>query len=341
MASITKTENGYRAQVYVLGERASATRRTKREAEAWAAAKETEIRERLEKSPGDRVTLHEALSDYCDQVTPSKRGQRWERIRLEAFQRDESLPLDKAMAKIEPADIARFRDARQREVSAGSILRELGLLSAVFEHARLEWKYVTTNPVRDIRKPRAPDHRDVVITRPQIKAILREAGYRPSREAVRTVSEAVAIVFLVALRTGMRAGELCGLTWDRVYAGYCSTPHKVGRTETSLRDVPLPPKAERLINRMRGFDPKLVFGIKTSSLDAMFRKFRDRAGLSGFTFHDSRHTAATWIAGRMKSNDIPAQQALMDLCKIFGWTKLDQALTYYNPSAADIAKRIA
>jgi len=25
---------------------------------------------------------------------------------------------------------------------------------------------------------------------------------------------------------------------------------------------------------------------------------------------------------------------------MFGWAKLDQALTYYNPSAADIAKRI-
>lgn len=341
MASITKTDSGYRAQIYVLGERASATKRTKREAEAWAAAKETEIRERLGKSPGERVTLSDALSDYREQVTPTKRGRRWESIRIDAFLRDASLPLDKPMSKIEPADIAQFRDARQRKISAGSVLRELGLLSAVFEHARLEWKYVATNPVRDIRKPRAPDHRDVVITRAQIKAILREGGYRPGHDQVRSVSEAVAIVFLVALRTGMRAGELCGLTWDRIYPGYCTTPHKVGRTDTSLREVPLTPKAERLISRMRGFDPKLVFGIKTSSLDAMFRKFRSRAGLSGFTFHDSRHTAATWIAGRMKSNDIPAQQALLDLCKIFGWTKLDQALTYYNPSAADIAKRIS
>ena len=37
MASITKAKNGYRAQVYVRGTRASAVCRTKREAEAWSA----------------------------------------------------------------------------------------------------------------------------------------------------------------------------------------------------------------------------------------------------------------------------------------------------------------
>ncbi len=38
MASITKTAKGYRAQVYVRGVRDSKSFRTKREAEAWAAA---------------------------------------------------------------------------------------------------------------------------------------------------------------------------------------------------------------------------------------------------------------------------------------------------------------
>lgn len=42
----------------------------------------------------------------------------------------------------------------------------------------------------------------------------------------------------------------------------------------------------------------------------------------------------------MKSNGLPAQQALLDLCKMFGWSNINQALTYYNPSAADIARRI-
>ena len=85
----------------------------------------------------------------------------------------------------------------------------------------------------------------------------------------------------------------------------------------------------------------LVFGLPPQTLDALFRKYRARAGLSGFTFHDARHTAATWIAGRMNSSGIPAQQALLDMCKAFGWSDTSRALTYYNPSAADIARRMA
>ncbi|MDR0735788.1 MAG: hypothetical protein LBF51_02965 [Zoogloeaceae bacterium] len=80
---------------------------------------------------------------------------------------------------------------------------------------------------------------------------------------------------------------------------------------------------------------------KTKPRDVpLTRKYRERAGLSGFTFHDARHTAATWIAGRMRSSGIPAQQALLDMCRMFGWSNTSRALTYYNPSAADIARRM-
>jgi len=79
---------------------------------------------------------------------------------------------------------------------------------------------------------------------------------------------------------------------------------------------------------MRGFDEVLVFGLKTASLDALFRNYRQRAGLEGFTFHDTRHTAATMLCKKVD---------VLTLCKIFGWSNTRQALTYYNPKAASIA----
>lgn len=137
------------------------------------------------------------------------------------------------------------------------------------------------------------------------------------------------MAFLLALRTGMRAGEICGLTWDRVFDDYCKT---FGKTSAATRDVPLTYQARRTIERMRGFDPELVFGIKTASLDSMFRKYRNRAGLEGFTFHDSRHTAATWNARKLH---------VLDLCLMFGWTNTKQALVYYNAPASDIVKQLS
>ena len=95
------------------------------------------------------------------------------------------------------------------------------------------------------------------------------------------------------------------------------------------------------MEKMRGFDPISVFGLAPATLESRFRTIRTRQGLSGFTFHDSRHTAATWMAGKFKSNkDISAQQAVFDMCKIFGWSDPKRALAYYNPNPEDIASRL-
>jgi integrase len=329
MASIQKRGAGYRAFVLVHGKRESKTFRLRREAEIWAAGRESEARH--ESTPSETHSLAEALIRYRDEVTPSKRGERWERIRIDHFLR--LFPVDLPLAKLTPAMLAEWRNARLKDVSAGTVRREFTLLSAVLETARKEWQWVRENPVRDVRMPPEPKHRERVISCREIRAMLKAMNYTG---AVQTVSDAVAVAFLVALRTGMRAGELCNLRWDDVHEGYCHLP----TSKTGARDVPLTPKALRLIERMRRWDRDLVFAVQSRTLYTLFRRYRAKAGLSGFTFHDARHTAATWIVGRMRANGIPAQQAILDLCKVFGWTNTSRALTYYNPSAADIARRI-
>lgn len=296
--------------------------RTKREGEIWEA--ET-LREMSQSAEAIRksVTFKHMLERYRDEVTPSNRGQRWEYIRIQAFIKS-TLPTKKPLHEITPNDIGLWRDERSKSVSAGTILRELGLLSSIFEHARREWSYIDSNPIRDVKKPREPDHRDIVINWRQIKAILRSLDHNP-RQTVKCVSQAVAVCFIVALRTGMRAGELTSLTWANVMDDYCILPV----TKTIPRNVPLSSKAVLSINQIKGFDNRLVFGLKPSTLDAMFRKYRDRAGIKNVHFHDARHTAATWMARKVD---------VLTLCKIFGWKNTKMALTYYNPKASDIAK---
>lgn len=296
--------------------------RTRREGKAW----EAEMLRNMQQSEQERkqyVTLKYVFEKYRDEVTPKKRGKRWEHIRIEAFLKS-TMPLNEPVHTIEPNHIGKWRDERLFTVSAGTVLRDFALLSAIFEHARKEWKLIEVNPIRDVKKPREPDHRDIIISRSQIKRLLKEMGYKPNHP-VRTVSQAVACCFIVALRTGMRAGELTSLTWKNVKDDYCILPV----TKTVPRNVPLSTKAIRAINTMKGYDSILVFGLKPSTLDAMFRKYRDRAGISNVHFHDARHTAATWMARKVD---------VLTLCKIFGWKNTKMALTYYNPKASDIAK---
>ena len=329
MPSITQTPNGkYRAQVYVNKTRDSQVFRTKREAVAWASARETELRGNIGKHPSEIHTLGHTLRKYIEEVSPTKRGSKKEIIRLNAMLR--MLPIDKPLSEIGSEVIQRFRDERMKVVKPNSVLRELGSLSAVFDHAKVEWKWIESNPVREIRKPQRPGHRKVMLTREQIKALLRQFGYSPSC-AIDSIGKSIAVMLLVSLRTGLRSGEACGLKWGDVGEHSC---HVSGKTEAADRDVPLTDKAVRLIEKMRGFDDDYVFSVKDDTRDAMFRKARGDAGLSGFTWHDTRHTAATWIVNNGTLNPF-------ELCKVFGWTDPKMAMIYFNPTAKDLLKRMA
>lgn len=330
MASIQKVEGGYRVQVDVKGRRASKTLPTKREATEWATDKEREFRAHAQGHQGHGKTLRDALRKFAEEESPKRRGERWEIVRLSAYEGDgHDLPLSKPMADVSDDDLRLWRDKRLKKCSRGTVLRDMTLMAAVLETARTEWKWIKANPIRDVKKPRQPPHRHRVISGPEVRNVLRMLGY--SREPVRSVSQAVAVAFLVALCTGMRAGELCGLRWADMRESY-GTAHNVKAIEKGMsRDVPLTSVARRLIERMRGWDDELVFGVNSKTLDVLFRRARKRAGYDDFVFHDTRHTAATNLAKRLH---------ILDLCKMFGWKRTDQALTYYNPTAAQIASRL-
>ena len=329
MAEPKRTAVGtWRIEVEALGRRDSKTLPTKREAQQWGAQRRAELRALGAGRAGTVKTLGDALRRYAEEVSPTHRGERWEIVRLAAFAR-QTLPIKKKLADVTRADMQAWRDARLSVTARGTVLRDMGLLNAVLEHCRTEWQWLDANPLKDVTRPANPDHRTVLIKPLQTRRVLRALGHGGARQPVRTVSQAVALCYLTALASGMRAGELCGLTWAHVHADYCALPV----TKTVPRDVPLSKVARRLIERMRGFDDVLVFGLKSQTLDALFRRARTRAGLAGFTFHDARHTAATRI-GLM-----PGMEPLT-LCKIFGWKKMDQALVYFNPTVSNIASRL-
>lgn len=333
MATPQKTAQGtWRIQIEVRGTRDSGTFPTKREAADWAAQRRVELLA-LSKGKGGTVkTLEDALKRYEAEVVPDRRGWVFDLKRIQAFRHSkahETLPRRKKLSDIAPSDLAAWRDARLKLVSRGSVLREMTLLSSVFAACcAAEWGWIESNPMRDVKRPQEPDHRERLVTPAELSKMAEALGLEDG--PIRTVSQAVGMCMLVALETGMRAGELCGLTWDRVFENYVqlTTATKSGKP----RQVPLTPKAKELIARMQGWDDTLVFGLKSQSLDALFRKARERAKLSGFTFHDLRHTAATNLARKLH---------VLDLCRMFGWSNPKMAMRYYNATAEDIAAQLA
>lgn len=325
MASITQVSSGYRASVYVKGVRETKQFRTKREAGAWAAARETQLRTQVKQEPAERHTLQDAFDRYGTDVAPKHKGSDKEIIRLAAIARQ--IDATRPIGQVTTGDWALWRDTRLKTVKGSSVLRDIKLLNSLYEVARKEWKWVAVNPLVDLAKPRNSPHRTRTISRAEIRQQLAAMGY--GRGKIDTVSKAACVVWLVALRTGMRAGEICKLPWSQVFERHMHVTAK-GIGEVT-RDIPITPKTRRLLDRMRGWDSTLVFAISPATLDSLFRRYRERAGLSGYTFHDSRHTAATWLARKLD---------VLDLCKMLGWSDPKMAMTYYNPTVHDIADRL-
>lgn len=320
MASFRKMAGGkWRAEIARLGVRASKVFPSKRAAQDWAARQEYLIAEA--KPPGATVTFGEALFRYAKEVSPTKRGARWEMLRLERFRREKFAAIK--MQDLTPADFAAWRDARLRDVAPGTVNREMTLLSGVLTIARKEWGLIQVNPISDVRKPTKPPPRDRLVTEAELAALAISAGDDLTKKTARAFH-----AFKFAMETAMRAGEITGLVWSRVDldARVCRLDMTKNGT---ARDVPLSKAAVALLRALPPADP--VLGLTGRELDALWRKLRDRAGVVDLTFHDSRHIAVTQLAQKIE---------VLDLARMTGHRNISELLSYYNAKASDIARRL-
>jgi integrase len=327
MASIRRHQGGYRAQVYVAGRRASKVFRTQREATAWALGKEGE----LERSPSETHTVRQLVERYIEEVIPGKRGGQHEERQAKALLRDFPDLVAKKLSEIDTPDMAQWRDTRLKTVSDGTILRNLSWLRHAFKVAREEWKWMDRNPLQGLRIPKNPTPRTRRVEMREVRALCRALDYRPGH-APRTKGQQVALALMVALRSGLRAGEILSLgrgnldMKNRVAKVQHKTQHLTGRP----REVPLRHPVIRLLRPVAHLER--CFDLSSATLDVLFRKARDRLMIEDLHFHDSRAEALTRLARKVD---------VMTLSKISGHKDVRILVNaYYRETAAQIAARI-
>ena len=322
MASIKKHKSGWRAQVFVAGQRKSKVLPTRRAAQDWAARAEWELRNHDQAAA--QVTLGEMLERYAREVSPAKRGHRWEIFRIEAMQRDAIGRMK--LGDLGPRHLAEWRDRRLREVAPGSVRREMVLLSSALSHARREWQMISTNPMSDVRKPAEPPARDRLPTWGELRRLRYVAG-----RDLQLAQTRAWWAFCFGMRTAMRAGEICALQWSDI-GERTATLH---RSKTGLgRVVPLSSHAREMLDELRPVTgPEgAVFQLKPGQLDALWRKVRGRAGVEGLTFHDSRAAALTALSRRVD---------VLTLARISGHKDVNLLLrVYYRENPEDLAARL-
>lgn len=323
MAYIRKLKNKrFIAEVRKLGLYQSRTFDSKVQAMAWAVEAENNL------SPNGLVrekTLSEAFIRYRDEVTPRKKSANNEYNRLNRLLNVPFAPM--LLETIQQQHVDHWIQQRLKQVLASSINRDLNLISAVFEKAK-RWRWIDNNPIRGLERPKNPPPRDRRISPQEIERILDALEF--DGKTVNTPRHIIAVAFLLAIETAMRQGEIWKLKWDDVFLDKCYLRLHETKNGTK-RDVPLSQEAVRLLNLLATFPKGKVFKTNQNSSGTIFRRALTLAGITGLTFHDTRHEALTRLAQKLE---------VLDLARMVGHRDPRSLMIYYNPTAEEIAARL-
>lgn len=268
---------------------------------------------------GERQAVGKYLESWLEAARPSVRPQTHRRY--EQYVRLHAVPVigRVSLSKLSPLHLQRlYKDRQDAGLSATSVRHLHAVIHRALGQAA-RWGYVARNVADLVTPPR--------MTRLQMRAL--------SPEQSRTLVEAAQgdrfeALYVLAISTGMRQGELLGLKWadvdldsgmiqvkatlQRTRDGFAFLEPKTAR---SRRQVALTRaavaalrrhKVSQLEERLRcpyWQDPEIVFatevGTPVESPNLLRRSFFPllaRAGLPRIRFHDLRHTAATLLLGQ-------------------------------------------
>ena len=325
MATMRKRGDKWRVEIYKSGIRKSKTCKTKAEATQWALEEEKKL-ELQEQGLQPETVLADVVERYLREVTPTKRGIRHETLRLNKFARHPMC--NKFIGDVTRKDFELWIAEREKEVSGESIRRELSTIRNIFNVAVERWNYIEKNPMIGLVLPKGSEPRTQRYSDEEIERILFVSGYNDTLKTIRARSGAA---MLFAIETAMRAGEICGLTWDNVNLDKRTAYLPMTKNGTS-RTVPLTRNAVAILERLKKEigNTGLCFQLDTRSLDAAFRKIKKMAMCEHLRFHDTRREALTRLAKKVD---------VMTLAKISGHKDIRILQNvYYAPNMEEVAE---
>ncbi|TCG08823.1 integrase [Paraburkholderia steynii] len=335
MASYRKRGATWRVEVAKAGIRESRTFDTKAEAVTWATKLEAEIDAGRRRSYSKvQKTLADAMDEYLEKVSPGMGKHDWNVTRI-AFFKEQLDFVGSLVRNVKPEQIAEWKDARMKVVKNSTVNRDLNLLSAVFEAARSDWKWIHTNPVHEVKRPKDPPPRRRRVSDDEAQVMTTALGLTNDGE-VQTTQQYAALAFLIAIETGMRQGEIIATVRPNLHLAHRFV-HIPKSKNGDARDVPLSTRAMALFDRLPQIkDEPRCFPISQASVDTLWRKVRtrvskDKPQFADLNFHDSRHEATTRLSRKLN---------VLALAKMIGHRDIQSLMIYYDETAAELAARL-
>ncbi len=290
MATFRKRGTKWQAQIRRDGyPNLSKTFHAKEDALRWSRETERLIDrgENLSIQPTDsRQKFSEILSKYEETITPSKRSASSETAHLSVIKRHPIAQLP--TGNISATAICRFRDDRLKQVSNGTVRREIAIVQHALKIAHNEWGVpVRADVLKGIVKPPPgkPRTRRLENHEPQAIAGALQKFKNPLVQSV----------FDFALATGMRRGEILSLKWSDVDIVARTAFLPITKNGDS-RTVPLNQHAiqvleQRRVDSANELSSGRAFPISANAFRLSWERLKKRAGIDNLRFHDLRHEA--------------------------------------------------
>lgn len=348
MASIIERKGRFLVRVRLEGfQPVAKTFTNKKDAQAYGRRVEADMESGRWAAKAARApSLGDAIKEYRTTVAPALKGFATYSYRFDEF---EALPFaHKPVNEVTPADLALWRDQQSARFKPGTVLRKLAMISSIFSFCLRERGWIATNPVAAIRKPRANDTRNRIMSDEEVAYLM--AAAMTSRASW------LAPALTVLLHSAMRRSELFSL--NRVDVDYSSAVARLSDTKAGCaRDVPLCPRSLSALQELdcnaaaRGEEALLPFG-EVGSFSTRFKvtvrrarsmyeadhtmvgKAADESVLHDLRLHDLRHCAVTmWATTGALS--IPELQA------VSGHKTMSCLSRYISLSATSLASKLA
>ena len=293
---------------------------SKEDAEKALSERTLKIEQPKAKGPG--ITFSEAIDRYL--AAKARKRSLPEDARILGHLK-EHFGKDTPLADMTASRISEYKGHRLSTVSGATVNRSLALLRHLLRLAREEWELLDAVP--RIRMEREAEGRLRWLTPEEATRLL--SACRDSRNA--DLTDLVEF----ALFTGMRRGEVLGLTWERVDRArgvvlLDSTSTKSRRR----REVPLNSRADAMLARRGSKSTGLVFGTRRwDHFRTAWDLAVERAKLMDFRFHDLRHTFASWAVQRGAT--------LQEVKDLLGHSSLAMVMRYAHLSPEHLRTAVA
>ncbi len=235
---------------------------------------------------------------------------------------------DKLLTEIHGFDVERFKSKRLKAgVKPATVNRDLDRIRGALSRA-VDWGMLPAHPLKAVKRAKGDDNsrvrylsmaeekrlRKALEKREETRREERERGNAWCRERGRPerplwppggFTDHLMPMVLLALNTGLRRGELLGLTWEHINLDSKLLTVAAGTAKSrKARHIPLNAEALDVLARWeaQGTGAGLVFpasgGGRMTHINTSWEGLVDDAKLVDFRFHDLRHDFASKLVMR-------------------------------------------